>query len=127
MTNQVLIATAPDDTLIDGFRILAIDLDIAQSKILSDSLLETNLSETVILYNWKIADDINWLLDKKTKSNLIVFNADSQDQIVVGYMAAQKNAYYMGTLKSLSKINNRAIYSRGDLNTLLNQNVNQYE
>jgi hypothetical protein len=127
MTNQVLIATSPDDTLVDGFRILAIDLDIEQSKILSDSLLETNLSETVVLYNWKITDDINWLLDKKIKSNLIIFNADSQDQTVVGYMAAQKNAYYLGTLKSLSKINNRAIYSRGDLNTLLNQNINQYE
>ncbi len=127
MTNQVLIATAPDDTLIDGFRLLTVDLDLEQSKIISDCLLEADLSETVILYNWKNLDDIDWLLDKKIKSNLIIFNADSQNQTLVGYMASQKNAYYLGTLKSLSLINNKAIYSRGDLTSLLNQNLNQYE
>lgn len=127
MNNQVLIATAPDDTLVDGFRLLTVDLDIEQSKIISDCLLETNFSETVILYNWKNLDDIDWLLDKKTKSNLIIFNADSENQTLVGYLSAQKNAYYMGTLKSLSSVNKKAIYSRGDLTLLLNQNLNQYE
>lgn len=127
MINQVLIATAPDDTLVDGFRLLTVDLDVEQSKMISDSLLEVDFAETVILYNWKANDEIEWLLDKKAKSDLVIFNANSLNQTVAGYMAAQKNSFYIGTLKSLALANNRAIYSRGDLQILLNQNLNQYE
>ncbi len=127
MNNQVIIATYPDDILIDGFRLLTFDLTVEQSKLISDSLLEANFSDTVILYNWKFGENIDWLLDKKNKSDVIIFNADSIDQTLVGYLAAQKNSYFMGTLKSLGSVNKKAIYSSEDLKTLLDSKLNNYE
>ncbi len=127
MNNQVIIATYPDDILIDGFRLLTFDLTVEQSKLISDSLLEANFSDTVILYNWKFGENIDWLLDKKNKSDVIIFNADSIDQTLVGYLAAQKNSYFMGTLKSLGLVNKKAIYSSEDLKTLLDSKLNNYE
>lgn len=127
MNNQVIIATDPDDTLLDGFRIVTVDLTHEQSKIVSDTLLELDFSETVIFYNWKFGENIEWLLDKKSKSDVIIFNADSSDQIIVGYMAAQKNSYYMGTLKSVAAVNKKAIYFSEDLKTLLDDKLKNYE
>lgn len=127
MTNQVIIATDPDDTLLDGFRLVTVDLTPEQSKLVSDSLLEVNFSETVIFYNWKFGENIEWLLDKKNKSDVIIFNADSLDQTLVGYMSAQKNSYYIGTLKSVALANKNAIYSSNDLKKLLDNKLNHYE
>lgn len=127
MNNQVIIATYPDDTLLDGFRLVTVDLTPEQSKIVSDTLLELDFSETVIFYNWKFGENSEWLLDKKSKSDVIIFNADSLDQTIVGYMAAQKNSYYMGTLKSVATANKKAIYFSEDLKILLEDKLKNYE
>lgn len=127
MTNQVIVVTDPDDTLIDGFRLATVDLTSEQSKLISDILLDLNFSDTVILYSWKIGENTQWLLDKKSKSDVIIFNADSLDQTIAGYMSAQKNSYYMGTLKSIGAVNKRAIYSSNELQQLLNTKLNNYE
>ena len=39
MTDKVLVVTPPDDVLIDGFRLLLVDLDADQTKIISNNLL----------------------------------------------------------------------------------------
>lgn len=110
MTDKVILVTPPDDVLLDGFRLLLIDLSPEQSSVVSTALT-TIESFTVIAYVWKSGNDIDWLFDKKHKANLIIFNADSQNETLVGYFAAQRNSYYFGNLKSLQSVNKSAIYS----------------
>jgi hypothetical protein len=72
MTDKVVVVTSPDDVLIDGYRILIVGLTSEQSKVISDALLSIDYDANVILYIWESGDS-DWLLDKKHKSNLIIF------------------------------------------------------
>jgi len=119
MKEQVLIVTEPDDTLIDGYRILLVDLDSNQSQAVSTSLLNIQLSKYVILYSWNSSNSIEWLLDKKSKCDLILFNADSYNDLVIGYFSAQPNSYYFGNLKLLAGANNSRLYAQQDCQELL--------
>jgi len=119
MSKKVIVVTSPDDVTDDAYRILLVDLSPAQGKMFSDTLLEINCKDLVVVYLWENTNDINWLLDKKSKSELIIFNADSQNEIIVGYMTAQRNSHYLGILKSLGSANSRAIYASEDLKHLL--------
>lgn len=110
MLNNILAVTAPDDVTQDGKRLLLVDLSEDQMGILSRTFSEIPSFGTVITYIWKSQEDPQWLIDKKHKSDLIIFNADSVDQYTVGYMSAQPNSYYFGNLKNLQYANNRAIY-----------------
>ena len=127
MTGKVLVVTTPDDVMIDGFRLLLVDLDADQSKTISDSLLKISSDTSVITYMWGYNDDSYWLLDKKAKSDLIIFNANSQNELIVGYMAAQKNSHYFGTLKTLAQANAKAIYASEDCESLITFNLNNHE
>jgi hypothetical protein len=109
MTDKVILVTPPDDILIDGIRILLVDLNSEQTQLISDALNRLTGDTTIISYMWNSKDNIDWLLDKKLKSQLIIFNADSENEIIVGYMAAQKNSHYFGILRSLTAANNCAI------------------
>jgi hypothetical protein len=124
MADKVLVVTSPDDVLIDGYRILVTGLTPEQSKVLSDTLLKIKYTGNVILYLWD-SGDTEWLLDKKHKSNLIIFNADHENQALVGYMTAQKNSHYFGHLKFLASANAKAIYASEDLEHLLTLNFEQ--
>ena len=126
MADKVLVVTSPDDVLIDGYRILVAGLTPEQSKIVSDTLLKIKYSGNVILYLWDAGDN-EWLLDKKHKSDLIIFNADHENQALVGYMSAQKNSHYFGHLKFLASANAKAIYASEDLENLLTLILNNYE
>lgn len=119
MIDQVLIVTEPDDTLLDSYRLLLVDLTPFQSQVVSASLLAMRLPCRVVLYSWNSINTVEWLLDKKTKCGLIVFNADSDNSAVVGYLAAQPNSYYFGNLKSLASINNSQLYAQQDCQQLL--------
>jgi hypothetical protein len=119
MKEQVLIVTEPDDTLIDGYRILLVDLDSNHSQAVSTSLLNIQLSKYVILYSWNSSNSIEWLLDKKSKCDLILFNADSYNDLVIGYFSAQPNSYYFGNLKLLAGANNSRLYAQQDCQELL--------
>jgi hypothetical protein len=119
MTEAVLIVTEPDDTVLDGYRILLADLTSEQSQTVSASLLNISLSDRVVLYSWNSSNNIEWLLDKKAKSDLILFNADSYNDILAGYLSAQKNSYYFGNLKLLAGANNSRIYAQEDCQKLL--------
>jgi len=119
MSDHVIIVTVPDDFLPDSFRFLIYDLTENQTQIISESLLRLNKVGNIVVYSARPTDSIDWILDKKLKSDFIIFNADSLDDTMVGYFAAQRNSYYFGTLKKLNKINKSAIYSVEDVVELL--------
>ena len=126
MTDKVVVVTSPDDVLIDGYRILIVGLTSEQSKVISDTLLNIDYDDNVILYIWESGDS-DWLLDKKHKSNLIIFNADHDNQLLVGYMSAQKNSHYFGYLKFLASANAKSIYASEDAEHLLISSLNTYD
>lgn len=107
--NNITLVTPPDDILADGFRILLVDISREQSNIVTAALgnLEKNLP--IVVYVWNSEQTVEWLVDKKHKSDVIIFNAESENREVVGYMTAQPNAYYMGILRPFEIINNRCI------------------
>jgi hypothetical protein len=120
MANNILVVTPPDDILLDGYRVLCVGLEHEQSQLVSDAVKETSHND-VIIYLTDILDP-TWILDKKLKSNIIVFNAEMNDQTIVGYLAAQPDSYYFGTLKSIGSANNRAIYSKEQLLLTMEKN-----
>lgn len=126
MTDKAVVVTSPDDVHIDAYRILVAGLTPEQGKLISDVLLKIPYTGNVVLYYWE-GNDFQWLLDKKHKSDLIVFNAEYPNELFVGYMAAQKNAHYFGVLKFLSGANTKAIYSSEDLESLLTLILNKYD
>lgn len=127
MSADVLLVTAPDDVLSDGFRILAVDLDQDQSKTLSDALLSADYDTKIILYSWNSRDSIEWMIDKKHKSQLIIFNAETHDQLLAGYLSAQKNSHYFGTLKTLGHVCKKDIYSYDGCLNLLQTHFERHE
>ena len=128
MTDKILLITAPDDTPLDGIRILAVNLTQEQGQIVSNALLQfDNFSINILNYVWKTGDGVAWLLDKKNKSDVIIFNADAEDNTIIGYLAAQSKSYYFGTLKDLHLANDHAIYSTEDVLTLLEIIVKKHE
>jgi hypothetical protein len=120
MTDSVILVTDPDDVQVDGLRLLLVDLNVDQNQIVSDALARSEGFGSIVSYIWRSGDSVDWLLDKKHKSDLIIFNADSENDIIIGYMAAQKYSYYFGTLKILSPANNRNIYNADDVTKILN-------
>ena len=126
MSNKVLLVTPPDDVLLDGIRIILVDLVPEQQQIISDALTQLVTIPNVILYVWNGTNDINWLLDKKSKSDAIIFNADSENDVIIGYMAAQSNSHYFGTLKILSMVNNSTIYNIDQVSTILENIIKQH-
>jgi hypothetical protein len=127
MTDRILIVTSPDDVLQAGFRILTVDLTIEQENIVSSVVQNLETDQDVILYVWKIGSDMPWLLDKIYKSNAIVFNADSLDQTLIGFLAAQKKSSYFGDLRSIKEVNKSVIFDRGHCSNYLNRYLGIYE
>ena len=128
MTDKILVITTPDDASLDGIRILAVNLTQEQGQIVSNALLQfDNFSVNILNYVWKIGDSVAWLLDKKIKSDVIIFNADAEDNTITGYLSAHSKSYYFGTLKDLHLANDRAIYSTEDVLTLLETMVKKHE
>ena len=126
MSDKVIIVTPPDDVQIDGLRILLIDLTHEQTNLISQSLTRLETIPTTITYVWNTSNDVQWLLDKKHKSFLKFFNADSDNDAIIGYMAAQANSYYFGNLKSLSQVNQNAIYDTEQIFNLMENVIQQY-
>ena len=110
MSNQIKIISAPDDSLEDAKRLLLVDLTTEQSQLVSEALSKIDQFSNIIIYVWKIGDDLDWLFDKKHKSKFIIFNADSLNQTLAGYFSAQPDSYYFGTLRDLNRVNKSVIY-----------------
>ena len=126
MTDKVLLVTTPDDVLVDGIRILLVDIVPEQQQIISDALTQLDNSPDIVVYVWNSTNDTSWLLDKKLKSDAIIFNANSENDVIIGYMAAQSNSHYFGTLKILSMVNNSTIYNIDQVSTILENVIKQY-
>jgi hypothetical protein len=131
MTDRILVVTPPDDTLLQGIRIAHINLSPEQSQTISSALFQTTLPHTIINYVWKMGDSITWLMDKISKSNLTIFNADSTNngaiELIIGWVAAQPRSYYFGNLKDLHIVNDHAIYSVEDILNLLEKVSKHHE
>lgn len=131
MTDRILIATPPDDTLIQGIRITHVHLSEEQNSIVSEALLQSKIPYTIINYSWKMGNRVDWLLDKISKSDLVIFNAQAENngaiELIIGWVAAQPQSYYFGTLKDLHLVNDHAIYSVEDILTLLEKIAKNYE
>jgi hypothetical protein len=126
MSDKILVVTPPDDTLLNGIRILHVELNEEQSQIASSALINSNTQHTIINYVWKMSDSVEWLLDKITKSNFILFNADSgANDLIIGYIAAQPNSYYFGTLRDLNLVNNSVIYNADQIINILENHTNK--
>jgi hypothetical protein len=126
MTSRILVINSPDDVIEDGLRLLVVDLDQSQSEIISSVLLQIAKS-TIILYTWSNTENTSWLFDKKNKSDLIIFNAESLNQIVVGYLAAQPNSYYFGTLRDLNIVNSNVILDKESSSHIIQNYIGNYE
>lgn len=124
--NKITVITSPDDILIEGVRILLVDLSPEQSEFISASLFQIDDYPNVIVYSWKVGDDIEWLFDKFYKSSVIFFNATSSNQTIVGFLAGKVNTFYFGILQSLNLVNNREICNIDDSTHLLKQLFDNY-
>lgn len=110
MTDKITIVTYPDDYLENGKRLLLVDLDLAQKELVSRAMLSVDTRDNLICYSYQSNEDIEWAVDKSLKSQLIVVNANSSNQVLVGYFLAKSNCYYLGDLKGLNNIIARVIY-----------------
>jgi hypothetical protein len=123
MTDKILVITSPDDTPLQGIRILHVELTQEQSSTISTALLNCTLPHTIINYVWKMGNPVSYLLDKITKSDIIIFNANVQNngaiELLIGWTAAQHNSYYFGSLRDLHVANDRVLYTSDDILNLL--------
>lgn len=126
MSDKVILVTPPDDILVDGLRLLLVDLTQEQTQMISDAFTSLKTIPTIVAYVWSQTYDTEWLLDKKLKSNLIIFNANSENDAIIGYMAAQSNACYFGELKDLKNANNMAIYNVDQLKEILEKVIEKH-
>jgi len=111
--NSICLVTAPDDVLYKAKRLLLVDLTIDQQNFVSDVLRET--ASNFVVYVWNVGDDIEWLLDKQLKSDVVLVNLQSTEQLVVGYFLGYKKTFYFGDSKKVQKFSANAIYSTEQL------------
>ena len=121
MTDKIIVVTPPDDILLDGPRLLLVNLDQEQLQAVSTAVMTLDIEDhTVITFVWKLGDSIEWMLNTKLKSKIIIFNADMLDnELINGYLLAHGNSYYFGNLKDLHMANNRVLYNSDDVKILL--------
>lgn len=126
MRDRIVLVSDPDDVLLQGVRILLFDLERYQQKIFSNCLLSFDNIETTIVYNYHLGNNIDWLIDKYHKSNIIIFNANSCNELLVGFLSASRISYYFGELRDLDKLNNSVIYDHEQMKEILNKLYRNY-
>ena len=127
MTSKITLITPPDDIFDDAVRVLLVDLTQEQSQLVSDALNSIDIPVDLIAYVWNPTNTIEWLIDKKHKSHLIIFNADAENAELTGYLSAHSNSYYMGTLRSIRITTKRAIKDRSQCSEILNHFIVEYD
>jgi hypothetical protein len=127
MADRVLVVTHPDDSLEDGVRLLLVDLTSEQLHTVSEILAKVETPILIVAYIWKTGISTDWALDKKHKADYIIFNADSSDQTLVGYLAAQHNSSYFGTLRSINRVNKSAILDTDQCATIIENIIDKHE
>ena len=127
MTNKITLITPPDDIFDDALRMILVDLTQEQSQLVSDALISMDISINIVAYVWNNTNTIEWLIDKKHKSQLVIFNADSDNAELNGYLSAHSNSYYMGTLRSIGITTKRAIKDQSQCSEILNHFIVEYD
>ena len=123
MSNKIFLVTAPDDIIQDASRVLFVNLDDTQTQFVSACLNKLHRLPTTVIYMWHSGDDFQWLLDKKNKSTLILFNADTEDELITGYLAAQPKSYYLGQLRGINAANPNLILDEDHLINILTDHL----
>ena len=130
MSDRILVITPPDDTLLQGIRIMHVGLNEEQSSVVSTALLQTTLPHTIINYVWNMGNPVDWLLDKIIKSDIVIFdaggNSDPGKDVIIGWTAAQPQSYYFGSLRDLHLANDRVLYSSEDVLNLIEKISTKY-
>lgn len=119
VSNKITIVTPPDDVLKDAVRLLVFDLTPEHTQLISSVLYEMKEIHDTVIYVCNGQDSYEWILDKKQKSSIIIYNANSENQTMVGYLSAQPNSYYFGILRTLELINNNKIVSKEQIETIM--------
>ena len=127
MSNKVLLVTSPDDVAIDALRILLVGLNDDQSSIVSDALTNLEQLPETVVYVAGDQESAAWLVDKKQKSDLIIFNAEMDNGELVGYLAAQPNAYFFGNMRYIGITTKRALFDRHQAEELLKEKITEHE
>jgi hypothetical protein len=119
---MITIVTAPDDVEFDAVRIICVDLTTDQSGMLSSVITSLDLESRLVLYVWNsLSDSTAWFIDKKPKCDFIFYNAESDNQLLVGYLSAQKNSAYFGNLRQIDTLSKNGIISQDLLNNILSK------
>jgi len=124
--NNITLVTAPDDIHIDAVRILTYDLDNDQSQLVSNALTSMDNLYDTVMYIAKSNDDPQWILDKKIKSSIIILNAESDNQTLVGYLAAQPGSYYFGTIKTIGQAKTNILRNVDDVIKMMEENTTKH-
>lgn len=127
MTSKIIMVTDPDDSQASAMRITLVSLSIEQENLVSAVLQNSDLSCDIILYIWQYGNSVNWLLDKRNKSDLVIFNADMYNQTVCGFLSAFKNSYYFGTIKDIDIYNSNCLQSKEDIEKIFIKYEGIYE
>lgn len=127
MIDKIVVVTPPDDVYQLGQRVLTVDLSSEQLNEVSQSIQNLDIDDNIIVYVWRPGLGIEWLLDKIYKSNAIIFNADSVDQTLVGFLSAQRKSAYFGDLRSLKEVNKSVIFNKDQCINFLNKTLGLYE
>ena len=127
MSNKIVLVTPPDDVVADGVRLLLVGLTNSHNSLISSKLKNYDGICNIIIYIANNPSDTQWILEKKTKSDLIIFNAENENQTLVGYFAALPNSYYFGMLRDLNSVNNRVLFTEEDCLEILNLTIGRYE
>lgn len=117
--NKITIITPPDDIPQDGVRILVYGCKEEHTLLISSVIYQLEDCKPTIIYVSNGQKDSEWTLDKKLKCSIIVFNAEAEDQTMIGYLAAQTNSYYFGQLRTLNTVNSNKIDSKEQLTTII--------
>ena len=121
--NRITIITPPDDIAQDGVRILVYGCTKEQTLLISSVIYQLEECKPTIIYVSNGQNDSEWALDKKLKCSIIVFNAEADDQTMIGYLTAQSNSYYFGQLRTLKGVNNNRIDTEEQLTTIIGDHI----
>lgn len=124
MSEKIIVVTPPDDIWDDAERITLVDLNPEQSKTISDIITSVDITSNIVIYNFQHLNDEQWLVDKIQKSQLVFYNAESDNQLLVGYLLNNKNAYSLGVRRGLDFVNNRKILEQQEIRTMIENLVN---
>lgn len=127
MTAKVTVVTPPDDIICDAKRILLFDPTIDQTQFISDCLMKCSFDSDVVFYIWRFGESLDWLYDKMLKYDLVIMNAETPEQGLLGYLFAKPHSYYLGNLRSLCKLKKNNIIDADHLNNIFKERLDNCE